>query len=253
MIDTLGLFLVAVGLWLVARSGVRTWRAQLQGQVRFQLARRVMVAANAVASEFWCVRFPQILPGESPVDLSAPPVDAKDALRRARAPTVESDARVAMFRNRWPMLQSAAANFLALRPEVRTLLSQDARQACDGFLVAPLELIRHFEAYTQALRMSGPSLDPVQREDLEGQRRGAIAALAAPTPGPEGPSPDDALGTEFVVAYLSGAEGRVPDGLGRNQLPPDTLGIREAVATSSVQQPTTRKRYQHLLRPESKR
>lgn len=194
----------AVGTLFIAYRALETWRAQIKGQTRFELARKLMTAVNDMAQKFHAARSPVIIAHEFPEAYNAR--NARDISDHDRA----NATRDALWK-RYKPVNDAGSVIVGLLPEVRTLFPEEIATATEAFLDPPWSLRAHMEVYVDQIRHGNVEAqlaqgDPEAMARLRGERREQHEAVFASPPRPgqpiQNPLTIELLGKHEALAVL---------------------------------------------------
>jgi len=177
----------AVAAWL----GVSTWRQQMRGQAKFDIARRLLASANDLADKFHGARNHFIATNEEPVE-------AATWVPQYRA-SLEGQTKLftGVFTKRWTPVAGAGAHMLSLLPEAKIFLPADVAARAQSLLDCASRLLMHMNDY---IRLVGEDYQHmpagVQQqhdEEFKAARWGVFAGSIAPVQGDHA----DALQKDF--------------------------------------------------------
>lgn len=156
----------AVVAGIAACRALNTWRAQLNGQARFEVAKRLLTAAHDFAEQFHGARL--LLPME--------PELVKVIADQEATPSQRADAYEHRFKARWEPVEASGAIMSGLLPEARALLGPETAEAAEALLRTATTLRTGMSLYVSMVRenrmgSSDASQDPAKRATWEKARK----------------------------------------------------------------------------------
>lgn len=178
---------------IAACRALNTWRANLKGEARFDVAKRLLSAAHDFAEKFHGARSRGILEPELTDVLSNPQASASQ----------RADAYEHAFDARWEPVRAAGANMLVLMPEARAMLPAGTAEAAEALLELANRLRAAMQTYASYVRdygMGGSDPDQHPKIDAEWLRVRKEVHSSHPRRTPE---PDNPLTQDFVKRYTA--------------------------------------------------
>lgn len=178
---------------IAACRALNTWRAQLNGQARFDVAKRLLTAAHDLAERFHDARSRVLLEP----DLAA-------ALENPQAsPSQRATAFGKAFDARWEPVRACGAGMVGLLPEASALLSRDIAEAARALLESTYTLRSMMADYVSMVQdYADQDQDPRVKAEWVRVRRGVYSSDPRRSPEPDNPLTQEFVGRHEALTKL---------------------------------------------------
>lgn len=176
---------------IAAYRALNTWRAQLNGQARFDVAKRLLTGAHDLAEKFHSARSRGIVESRLAAVLANPQASAGQ----------KAGEYVMAFDARWEPVRACGAYMVGLIPEANALLCGDIANAADALLDSVYRLrasMDEFVSYVRDFGMGGADADESTEVRSEWVRVRKDVYSYDPRRNPEADNP---LTQEFVERH----------------------------------------------------
>ncbi len=189
LLGGVGALVAGIAAW----RALNTWRDQLNGQARFDTAKRLLTAAHDFAEKFHGARARILIEPQHNAVLSNPKATA---LQRA-------DECERMLTARWAPVHASGANMLGILPEARALLPAGTAEAAEGLFDSANTLRTGMGLYVSMVadyRMGCSDADTDVKVQAEWRRVRKQVYSSDPRRSSE-PESDNPLTREFVERH----------------------------------------------------